>query len=673
MKKAAIAFYGLALVIAVVYLLIKYIPDKPEEIALPSAASSAEPTAAPAETAAPTPTSEPENLDFDPNDYLDKNYIIIFNNELYSGYRLSITTYGEEDGPDYYKITTDSNEYYCQDFIYLRDEDMDKNIKQMVIEGYDYSGTLINRDVYTNIFFYTSSSQSTAGILESAGSIEYLIAGGEPQKSDIERIADIAMMQNVKVMRFYGLSALVDISSFSDLPKLVALYTSLFDGTIPVMKHMRKLSIGIMMDGINDTSAFRQMEHLQSLYISNFNVENLDDFANLKELKYLTIVFFGGLTDISAISKMESLESLTLSSNWSLEDISPIANAPSLKELALLDSHNLDINTLGQCEKLDTLYIRMDGDNADFLSGLTGLQHLYIDGDWDDISAIGQLQQLESLSLSGRYSGAEALANLTSLRELELAIFQNMSMDFVQSMPNLEKLKISVNSLLTSVDSVAELKNLKELYLPRVWNELDDVSFLEDFHQLEILQLNVKNISDISPIASLDTLKVLHLTNVQIGHQLPQMPNLQNMGVSSLDITDLQILANQTNLRKLYLSYCRNVTDTSAISNLVNLEYLYLDDLQLSEIPGMKKLINLKGIKIVGDLYDIPMLEGIANAENLEFIMIDGNYENIDLGFAADMPNIKCITVEKVKVADHEALLGQIDNLYIYPPYTYWP
>lgn len=167
--------------------------------------------------------------------------------------------------------------------------------------------------------------------------------------------------------------------------------------------------------------------------------------------------------------------------------------------------------------------------NSGLIFDVTGLEHatdlVHLDLASNrifDVEPLAELRNLEFLSLAFNgdtikpewLSDFTPLRRLTNLRELDIAynhVVEDIS--FVQDLINLEVLDISFNKM-EDIGPVYNLVNLRELHAP--FNEIKNISMLTDLPFLEVADLAYNEITDIKPLAKnvgLDTGDVVRLRN----------------------------------------------------------------------------------------------------------------------------------------------------------------
>ncbi len=143
---------------------------------------------------------------------------------------------------------------------------------------------------------------------------------------------------------------------------------------------------------------------------------------------------------------------------------------------------------------------------------------------------------------------------------------------------------------------------------------IKDLSGLENFPNLETLDLSNHAVTDISPLQGLTKLTALSLAGNHVA--------------------DVSPLAGLTNLKLLILSGSQ-APDYSALSNLVDLQVLLLDDSTISDLAPLAALTNLRQLYLAKtSVEDLSPLENIyPNLEQKDFIIAS---TLVELGFRLD-------------------------------------
>ena len=156
--------------------------------------------------------------------------------------------------------------------------------------------------------------------------------------------------------------------------------------------------------------------------------------------------------------------------------------------------------------------------------------------------------------------------------------------------------------------TIAEADAVKELKLNIDWqpepaegSQIKDISGLENFTNLENLELHFHAIGDISPLAGLTKLKSLSLGGNPVADIEP-LSGLTSLGWLTLfncRAQDYIPLANLTGLSVLLMEYS-SISDVKMLSGLTELSWLTLANTQVSDVTPLSTLVNLEKLRLEG-------------------------------------------------------------------------
>ena len=112
--------------------------------------------------------------------------------------------------------------------------------------------------------------------------------------------------------------------------------------------------------------------------------------------------------------------------------------------------------------------------------------------------------------------------------------------------------------------------------------------------------------------------------------------NITWFGAESSNITNIDVLANFTNLESLII-YDNNISDISALSNLTNLKELHINVNNISDISALAKLTNLEILTLTQN--NISDISPLANLTSLEELYLEEN-SITDFSVLDKLPNI---------------------------------
>jgi Leucine-rich repeat (LRR) protein len=209
-------------------------------------------------------------------------------------------------------------------------------------------------------------------------------------------------------------------------------------------------------------------------------------------------------------------------------DISFLLKMPHLKNLCIdridfrNDQQKINFDVLARL-RLKQFYIDcFDLRNYEFIKYLSDdLEDLLITADTMgpgivfDCAWLLKYVNLKSLWLGKKAKkNIELLSQLPKLKDLTLRGIKIADFSFLHKM-NLEKLALFWNSN-NDLHELGKLKNLREIELWRI-NKLDDISFIEDMTNLEIIRLeDLKHVTSLPDLSKLTKLKKIVLNGTGI-------------------------------------------------------------------------------------------------------------------------------------------------------------
>ena len=189
----------------------------------------------------------------------------------------------------------------------------------------------------------------------------------------------------------------------------------------------------------------------------------------------------------------------------------------------------------------------------------------------------------------------------------------------------------------------SQLLGFVELDLSR--KDIQNIEDIENFRNLEVLNLRNNNLTDVSPLESLTSLRILDLGYNQLSDLSP-LANLTNLKELSLIENNIMTLDDFENLASLEKLNLRNnkLVDISAISGLVNLNYLNLhSNSTLQDVTPIGNLVNLETLI----LRNVPIGDQTTIFENMTQLQ---------------QLNIRNTMIEDVSILGHLMSLGALQD-----------
>ena len=214
-------------------------------------------------------------------------------------------------------------------------------------------------------------------------------------------------------------------------------------------------------------------------------------------------------------------------------------------------------------------------------------------------------------------------------------------------------------------EAVTELKlSIDWQQAPAEGSQIKDISGLENFTNLENLELHFHAITDISPLEGLVKLNSLSLGGNPVADISP-LAGLTNLGWLTLfncQAQDYTPLANLTGLDGLLMDYS-TISDASVLSGLTQLWWLGLADTQVSDVSPLSTLVNLTKLQLAGcPITDYsPLAEIYTNLEEADFTIVASLRE---LGFAPidNAPQVESYKTDEMYILVNHAEWGENDN-----------
>ena len=184
------------------------------------------------------------------------------------------------------------------------------------------------------------------------------------------------------------------------------------------------------------------------------------------------------------------------------------------------------------------------------------------------------------------------------------------SFDDLKLFPNLQEFNLD-QILVEDVSDYSPLitckKSLNELSFSDM--QLNDISFLSDFSNLQFVNFRDCSIHDLTPLRNSPNLDSLYLQGNPIDDlsAVKEFDQLHSLGFSISKPEDLSVLPELKDLQDVTLYNCGS-NDLRVLKELKNLQYLYLYDLDnYDAVEIIKTLKNLNTLVMYARYYDVFM------------------------------------------------------------------
>jgi len=285
----------------------------------------------------------------------------------------------------------------------------------------------------------------------------------------------------------------------------------------------------------------------------------------------------------------------------------------SFKKYYYVGDSEIDFKLIAKkLPKLQNLVIIQSGiKNPSSLKSLKDLVWLGIHNCWDttDISFLNELPQLRKFRFSGNgvndVESIEPIANLKNLTELYLDIHY-MTVNDISSFKTLTKLgKLTLNiAELSDASVLKNFKDLKELEIEQ-WGRADlDLGFINELTKLESFSVAgaAGNTSGLEKMTELEALTELSLSYLHSGIDVSfvgDMTRLEKLSVCGADSFDTKLIKKLTNLKELSLTpFNTDKLDLSFLPKLKKLESLFLMACDIGKLEGITKCPELRELTI---------------------------------------------------------------------------
>jgi Leucine-rich repeat (LRR) protein len=259
-----------------------------------------------------------------------------------------------------------------------------------------------------------------------------------------------------------------------------------------------------------------EMLKLESLDLSNLNIENLKFLNCFNHLKWLNL------------------------DNNRIIDISPLVSLKNLKTLLLKNNENMNFALLKKIQCLEFLVLGKNNiQNIDFLSELINLKYLSLnENNIEDITPLKNLINLNSLSINDNsIQNIDFLSELINLEYLSLSENNIEDIAPLKNLINLECLVLDDNK----IQDIFILKKLTNLITIRIsQNQLKDIDAFSELTNLESMSFKDNQVRDIMPLKNLKKIEYLSLCDNPISLDDKQrLSHLLPKWEYKIDITDI--------------------------------------------------------------------------------------------------------------------------------------
>ncbi len=187
------------------------------------------------------------------------------------------------------------------------------------------------------------------------------------------------------------------------------------------------------------------------------------------------------------------------------------------------------------------------------------------------------------------------------------------------------------------------------------FNNLTDISPLENLTQLTNLSLYHINIIDISPLENLTELKSLDLANNKIVDisALDDLTKLTFLKLNRNRISDISALDDLTKLSHLNLSNNNNISDISALDDMIALTFLEIANNNISDISPLTNMTALTSLSLGEN--SISNISPLTNMTALTLLSLGENSIN-DISPLTNITGLRFLILDHNSISDISAL-----------------
>lgn len=209
------------------------------------------------------------------------------------------------------------------------------------------------------------------------------------------------------------------------------------------------------------------------------------------------------------------------------------------------------------------------------------------------------------------------------------------------------------NRGIRDIEGIQNFRNLEVLNLRR--NKIDDVSPLESLNNLRILDLGYNRVVDLAD-ANFDRLSSVPLIQLNLDHN-----TLETSETGQIRLSDLTLLGQFSSLVRLSLED-NHVADLSPLANVSQLEELNLVENRLATLAGSEMLTRLEKLNLrENQLIDI---SAISQLSSLRYLNLHSNSTLTDISPLKNLSNLETLIMRNVPIGDQIGILKNFTRLH---------
>lgn len=342
-----------------------------------------------------------------------------------------------------------------------------------------------------------------------------------------------------------------------------------------VIKHTDEVKVSEISDFVKlDLDAeniknIRDLKYFDNLEELTLNVKNIRNQRALKHLGKLDrLVLTNG--DMKTLKYIKELNISTLVlKNFRLSSIEPLSEIDTLSRLEITDTFIADISSLKDLSGLSYLSLtNVSSDSQISLCENGNYKEMYLSNVEIDLDSLSHCTDLISLGLENiqPINGTD-LELPDSLRKAAFKECGLTDLNLFLTLPGLTSLDVSCNTI-------------------------QDINGLKALSNLEELSLAYNPVQNLSPIQYLDGIAALNLSGIKLEKEELAMLSkmrLEELSVSNCNISDLDFLEGQYEIKKLDLS--NNSIDDIRMLGMYrqDLKYLNISENPIEDLTPLKE------------------------------------------------------------------------------------
>ena len=371
---------------------------------------------------------------------------------------------------------------------------------------------------------------------------------------------------------------------------------------------MEELSIPSLEKGLGDINFLAQFTGLKRLDLSGNKLVDLSPLAALEELEELN-ASNNQITDVTPLASMTSLKKIDLSQN-AIQDETPLLNLPALEWLSLKENQ------------------------------------LTATANWTTSASITHLDLSSNRIFDVRPMENWAISSL---------LYEN-NLTYTPIVFPSSRCEAAVREAFGKPEGdilVVEALDVETLEVPKTG--IKDLSFIECFVSLKVLNLADNSIADLSPLQDLQNLQQVNLAN---NDNIADISPLAGKDIIWLDISqnkveDISVLASMVNMQELSIAENKMLEDISCLSGMSQLTKLTANHCRISDLTPLLGLEQLVWLDL--DHNQLVDIYGLLRMPWLEYLDLASN-KIADITPTAYLPNLTDLLLKDNPIEDYSPL-----------------